>query len=167
MSQDIFISVFSQTHRGGGDGHNLPPSIIGDRDIFLKFNNPEFKVTEQGKFNFLLMDNKTGNNIPHVTYVISIYDNQNNNLMIENFHGHNGEINIDFINRDLEKYRVSANYDNLAASYVSDFGSPIKIEGPIFNKIGDYTLIAEITGLDFDNTFLPTPIKYEYEIKVK
>ena len=163
---DLIVNVFGQTHRGG-DGHNLPPSVIGDRDIFLKFENPEFKATEQGNLNFALMDNKTGNNIPHVTFVISVYDSQNKNLMIENFHGHDGEINLKFINKDLDKYRVSANYDNLAASYVSDFGSPIKIEGSIFNNIGDYKLIAEITGLDFDNTFLPTPLKYEYQIKVK
>ena len=165
-NQDLIVNVFGQMHRGG-DGHNLPPSVIGDRDIFLKFENPEFKATEPGNLNFALMDNKTGNNIPHVTYVISVYDSQNKNLMIENFHGHNGEINLKFINKDMDRYRVSANYDTLAASYVSDFGGPIKIEGSIFNNVGDYKLIAEITGLDFDNTFLPTPLKYEYQIKVK
>jgi hypothetical protein len=144
----FFNDVFGQMHGGGGDGHNLPPSIIGDRELFLKFNNP-------------------GNNIPHVTYIISIYDDKNKNLMTETLHGHNGDINIEFINNNIERYHVSANYDTLAASYVADFGSPIKIEGPIFSSAGEYRLVAEITGIDFDNTFLPQPLKYEYKIEVK
>ena len=163
----FFNDVFGQMHGGGGDGHNLPPSIIGDREIFLKFNNPTFTVSEKGKVSLALIDNKTGNNIPHVTYIISIYNDKNKNLITENLHGHNGDINIEFINSNIERYRVSANYDTLAASYVSDFGSPIKIEGPIFSSTGEYRLVAEITGIDFDNTFLPQPLKYEYKIEVK
>jgi hypothetical protein len=113
------------------------------------------------------MDNKTSKNIPHVTYIISINDNENKKLLTENFHGHGGDIDLEFTNTDLEKYRISANYDTLAASYVPDFGSPIKIEGKIFSKSEEYKIIAEITGIDFDNTFLPEPLKYEFIINVK
>jgi hypothetical protein len=28
-------------------------------------------------------------------------------------------------------------------------------------------VVTEITGIDFDNTFLPEPLKYEYNIDVK
>lgn len=152
----------------GGHGHNLPPSIIGDREIFLNFNNPQINsATEKNVINFVLVDNKTGNNIPHVTYIVSIYNQENKNAFTANLHGHDGEIKLEFINTGFEGYNIHANYDTLAASYVSDFGSPIKIDGSIFSDSGKYRVVTEITGIDFDNTFLPEPLKYEYNIEVK
>jgi hypothetical protein len=50
---------------------------------------------------------------------------------------------------------------------VSDFGSPIKIDGSVFSNPGKYRVVAEITGIDFDNTFLPEPLKYEHTINVR
>ena len=33
----------------GGHGHNLPPSIVGDREIMLNFNDPEIdSAAEKG-----------------------------------------------------------------------------------------------------------------------
>lgn len=158
-----FNSILGQMH----GGHDLPPSAIGDREVFLKFDAPTFKTTERGKLSLALIDNKTAEAIPHVTFIISIHNETNKALLTENFHGHKGDINLEFINSNLTKYRINANYDTLAASYVSDFGSPIKIDGPIFSNSGEYKIIAEITGIDFDNTFLPLPLKYEYRITVK
>ena len=152
----------------GGHGHNLPPSIIGDREISLNFNNPQINsATEKNVINFALVDNKTGNNIPHVTYIVSIYNQENKNAFTANLHGHDGEIKLEFLNTGFEGYNILANYDTLAASYVSDFGSPIKIDGSIFSDPGKYRVVTEITGIDFDNTFLPEPLKYEYNIEVK
>ncbi len=152
----------------GGHGHNLPPSIIGDREISLNFNNPQIiSATEKNVINFALVDNKTGNNIPHVTYIVSIYNQENKNAFTTNLHGHDGEIKLEFLNTGFEGYNILANYDTLAASYVSDFGSPIKIDGSIFSDPGKYRVVTEITGIDFDNTFLPEPLKYEYNIEVK
>ncbi|MDF2738510.1 MAG: hypothetical protein K0S93_2371, partial [Nitrososphaeraceae archaeon] len=28
-------------------------------------------------------------------------------------------------------------------------------------------VVTEITGIDFDNTFLPEPLKYEYNVDVR
>jgi hypothetical protein len=113
------------------------------------------------------MDNKTGNNIQHVTYIVSIYNQENTNRFTANLHGHDGEIKLEFLNTGQEEYNIHANYDTLAASYVSDFGSPIKISGSVFSDPGNYRVVTEITGIDFDNTFLPEPIIYEYNIEVK
>ena len=157
--------VYGQMH--GGDGHNLPPSIIGDRQIFLKFKDPIISTMQKGVISLSLVDNKTGNNIPHTTYILSIYDEGNKNLFTANLHGHDGQINLEFINKNVDEYKIHANYDTLSASYVSEFGSPIKVEGTIFNKPGNYKLVAEITGIDFDNTFLPESLIYEYMIQVK
>ena len=151
-----------------GHGHDLPPSIIGDRQIFLNFDNPKLDgTTGKNIINLALIDNRTGNNIPHVTFIVSIYDQEDKNKFTANLHGHNGEIRLEFLNKGPEEYTIHANYDTLAASYVSDFGSPIKIDGSIFNQPGKYKVITEITGIDFDNTFLPKPLKYEYDIEVK
>jgi hypothetical protein len=80
--------------------------------------------------------------------------------------GHDGQINIQFLPSNTETYSVKANYDTLAASYVSDYGSPIKIDGPVFSQAGNHTAVMEVTGVDFDNTFLPEPLKYEFDISV-
>ncbi len=152
----------------GGHGHNLPPSIVGDREIILNFNNPEIdSAAEKGIINFALFDNKTGNNIPHVTYIVGIYNQENKNMFTANLHGHNGEIKLEFHNKGIEGYNINANYDSLSASYVSDFGSPIKIDGSVFSVPGKYRVVTEITGIDFDNTFLPEPLKYEYNVDVR
>ena len=161
-------SNFKEAYGQMGHGHNLPPSIIGDREISLNFNNPQTNsATEKNVINFALVDNKTGNNIPHVTYIVSIYNQENKNKFTANLHGHDGEINLEFLNTGREGYNINANYDTLSASYVSDFGSPIKIDGSVFSDPGKYRVVTEITGIDYDNTFLPEPLKYEYNINVK
>jgi len=152
----------------GGHGHNLPPSIVGDRELVLNFNNPNIdSTTGKAALNFALVDNKTGNNISHVTYIVGIYNQEEKNMFTANLHGHNGEIKLEFHNKAIEGYNINANYDSLSASYVSDFGSPIKIDGSVFSNPGKYRVVTEITGIDFDNTFLPEPLKYEYNINVR
>ncbi|HET9808010.1 MAG TPA: hypothetical protein VFP49_13995 [Nitrososphaeraceae archaeon] len=161
-------SNFKVAYGQMGHGHDLPPSIIGDREISLNFNNPHTNsATEKNVINFALVDNKTGNNIPHVTYIVSIYNQENKNKFTANLHGHDGEIKLEFLNTGREGYNINANYDTLSASYISDFGSPIKIDGSVFSDPGKYRVVTEITGIDFDNTFLPKPLKYEYNITIK
>ncbi|HET8792940.1 MAG TPA: hypothetical protein VFM31_04030 [Nitrososphaeraceae archaeon] len=168
LTMAIDYHILKNSYGQMGHGHNLPPSIIGDRQIFLNFDNPKLDgTTEKNIINLALIDNRTGNNIPHVTFIVSIYDREDKNKFTANLHGHNGEIRLEFLNKGSEEYTIHANYDTLAASYVSDFGSPIKIDGSIFNQPGKYKVITEITGIDFDNTFLPEPLKYEYDIEVK
>lgn len=168
LISDYNILKDSYEQMPGGHGHNLPPSIVGDREIFLNFTNPKIEsAAEKGIINFALVDNKTGNNIPHVTYIVGIYNQENKNMFTANLHGHNGEIKLEFHNKGHEGYNINANYDSLSASYVSDYGSPIKIDGSIFSDPGKYLVVTEITGIDFDNTFLPEPLKYEYNINVR
>ncbi len=168
LTMAIDYHILKDSYGQMGHGHNLPPSIIGDRQIFLNFDNPKLDgTTEKNIINLALIDNRTGNNIPHVTFIVSIYDREDKNKFTASLHGHNGEIRLEFLNKGSEVYTIHANYDTLAASYVSDFGSPIKIDGSVFNQPGKYKVITEITGIDFDNTFLPEPLKYEYDVEVK
>ena len=88
-------------------------------------------------------------------------------MFTANLHGHDGEIKLEFHNKGLENYIINANYDTLSACYVSNLVSQIKIDGSVFSNPGKYRVVAEITGIDFDNTFLPDPLKYEYTINVR
>ena len=167
ISLTIDHNILKESYGQMLHGHNLPSSIVGDRELFLNFNNPKIdSAAGKAVINFALVDNKTGNNISHVTYIVSIY-NEEKNMFTANLHGHNGEIKLEFHNKAIEGYNINANYDSLSASYVSDFGSPIKIDGSVFSNPGEYRVVTEITGIDFDNTFLPEPLKYEYNIEVK
>ena len=167
ISLTIDHNILKESYGQMLHGHNLPSSIVGDRELFLNFNNPKIdSAAGKAVINFALVDNKTGNNISHVTYIVSIY-NEEKNMFTANLHGHNGEIKLEFHNKAIEGYNINANYDSLSASYVSDFGSPIKIDGSVFSVPGKYRVVTEITGIDFDNTFLPEPLKYEYNVDVR
>jgi hypothetical protein len=154
---------------GGHDGHNLPASELGNRKAMLNFetNPKQISVGKNVDLKYGLIDENTGKSIPHITSIISIFrKDDDKRVFTEVVHGHDGQINIQFLPSNTETYSVKANYDTLAASYVSDYGSPIKIDGPVFSQAGNYTAVMEVTGVDFDNTFLPEPLKYEFDISV-
>ena len=95
-----------------GHGHDLPPSTIGDREIFLNFDDLDLNsVARKNTINLALIDNKTGNNISHVTFIVSIYNQDNKNKFIANLHGHDGKIRLEFLNTGNEVYDIHANYN--------------------------------------------------------
>lgn len=150
------------------DQSHLPTANIGDRQASLEFHtNPEMaSPADPLDVSISLIDAKTGKNIPHVTYTVSIADAQGKQVFSELFHGHDGKVSARFLYDDsVATYKVSGNYDTLSASYVSDFG-PIKVQGKVFSNPGDHKVAIEVIGIDFDNTFLPEPIKYELTVPV-
>jgi hypothetical protein len=82
-------------------------------------------------------------------------------------HSHDGHMLMEFVSSTIDPYGVNANanFDTLSASYVADFSSPIKVIGKIFSP-GDYTISLEVTGVDFDNLFLPSPLKFEFPVLI-
>jgi len=151
-----------------GHGHNLPSANLGDREALLIFTTEPSQLIS-GKnvgFSFNLKDNKTGNNILHVTYLVTLM-REGQRLFTESVHTHDGNMKLLFVSDNTNPYKVSANFDGLSASYVSDFGSPIKVNGPIFTTAGNYAVSLEVTGVDFDNLFLPEPLKFDFSIPVK
>ena len=116
------------------------------------------------EFDFGLFDNKTGNNIVHVTYLVEIMKDDKR-LFTESVHSHDGNVKILFVPGNIHPYTVNSNFDVLSASYVPDFGGRIKVNGMIFTVPGNYKMILEVTGIDHDNVFLPSPIKFEYNLK--
>lgn len=162
------INLLSVSAAEMGDGHNMPAAKLGDRKAVLVFNTEPSQL-QAGKnidFNFKLTDNKTGNNIAHVTYLFTVMKD-GKRLFTESMHSHDGNMKVLFVSVGTNPYTVSANFDQLSASYISDFGSPIKVNGPIFSTPGNYSVSLEVTGVDFDNLFLPDPIKFDFNIPVK
>jgi hypothetical protein len=151
------------------DQSHLPTANIGNRQLALDFTtSPATALPAQPiDINLSLIDKNTDKNVSHVSYTVIITNGEGKQVFSEVVHGHEGKVNMRFINdASLETYRVSANYDNLAASYVSDFGSPIKVQGQVFSTSGDYKVAVEVTGIDFDNTFLPEPLKYSFVLPI-
>lgn len=56
-------------------------------------------------------------------------------------------------------------FETLPASYVADFSGPIKATGKIFSP-GNYTVSLGVTGVDFDNLFLPSQLKFEFPVLI-
>lgn len=161
--------AYSQSaDRMTSDQAHLPTANIGDRQASLDFStNPEVaSPADPLAISISLIDAKTGNSIPHVTYTVIIADAEGKQVFSELFHGHDSKVDARFVHDDsVETYKVSGNYDTLSASYVSDFG-PIKVQGRVFSDSGDHKVTVEVIGIDFDNTFLPEPIKYEVTVPV-
>ncbi len=147
-----------------GDGHNMPMVTIGDRNAMLAFKAAQVPPNKNVNLDFTLLDNKTGNNIQHTTFLVTI-SNSNQRLFTETVHSHDGHILMEFVPSTIDPYRVNANFDTLSASYVADFSGPIKVIGKIFSP-ANYTVSLEVTGVDFDNLFLPSPLKFEFPVLI-
>ena len=147
-----------------GDGHNMPMVTIGDRNAMLALTATQVPTNNNVNLDFTLLDNKTGNNIQHTTYLVTI-SNANQRLFTETVHSHDGHILMEFVPSTIDPYRINANFDTLSASYVADFSSPIKVIGKIFSP-GNYMVSLEVTGIDFDNLFLPSPLKFEFPVSI-
>jgi len=148
-----------------GDGHNMPMVSLGNRNAMLDFNSTQLQATKNVQLDFTLMDNKTGNNIQHTTYLVTIY-NESQRLFTETVHSHDGHILMEFVPSTTQPYKINANFDTLSASYIADYSGPIKVIGNIFSP-GNYTVSLEVTGVDFDNLFLPTPLEFEFPVSIK
>lgn len=157
----LSLSYTIQTAQAGG-GHDLPPSSIGDRQAAID----GFSYTiydDRMDLSYSFIDKATGKNIEHVTYVMAIVNPDGKTVFSEVLHGHDGKMKLQF-NSNSEQYRVNANYDNLAASYVPDYAGLITVDGPVIDAKGDYKVLLEVNGVDFDNTFLEEPLKYEFNV---
>jgi hypothetical protein len=137
---------------------------LGDRNATLAFTSTQLPATKNVQLEFNLLDNKTGNNIQHTTYLV-IVSHENQRLFTETVHSHVGHVLMEFVPSTIEPYRMNANFDTLSASYIADYSGPIKVIGNIFSP-GNYTVSLEVTGVDFDNLFLPTPLKFEFPVSI-
>lgn len=146
----------------------LPAAALGNREATLSFetNSRIIPLGEIVDLQFSLIDKNQNKNILHTTYVVEILNSDGKKVFTEVVHGHEGKVDLKFRPQDLEQYKIRANYDNYAASYISDPNNPIIIDGPVFSEQGRYNAIIEVAGVDFDNLNLDKAIRFEYGISV-
>lgn len=151
------------------DQSHVPTAQIGDRQLALDFKTtPTTPLPSQNvDMSLFLFDNSTSKAIPHVTFVLGITNEEGKQVFSEVVHGHDGKVNLRFLeDNSVPRYRVSGNYDSLSASYISDVGSPIKVQGKVFSTPGDYSVAVEVIGIDLDSTSLQEPVKYNFMLPV-
>lgn len=168
FSSRLAYGQMSSDHMTSDQSH-IPTANIGDRQVALDFNTtPATPLPSDSiDMNLYLFDKGTNKAISHVTFTLGITAEDGKQVFSELVHGHDGKVALRFIeDNSTARYKVSANYDNLSASYVSDFGSPIKVQGRVFSGPGNYNVSVDVIGIDFDNTFLPEPVKYNFTLPV-
>ena len=67
-----------------GDGHNMPMVSLGDRTAILDFSSTQLPTTNNVQLDFTLIDNKTGNNTQHTTYLVAVF-NESQRLSLKQF----------------------------------------------------------------------------------
>ena len=92
-------------------------------------------------------------------------------IFSEFFHSHDGMLNVNFRQAGSSGslatgHTIGGTFDDLTNAWISDPGSPIIVNGPVFLKPGNYKLVLEVTTLDNDKTDLTQPLRYEYNIIV-
>ena len=151
------------------DQSHVQTAQIGNRQVALDFKTtPAQPLPSQNvDMSLFLFDNSTSNAILHVTFVLGITNEEGKQVFSEIVHGHDGRVNLRFIeDNSVPRYRVSANYDSLSASYISDVGSPIKVQGKVFAAPGNYNVAIEVIGIDHDSTSLQESVKYNFVLPV-
>ena len=92
----------------------------------LAFTATQLPAAKNVQLEFNLLDNKTGNNMQHTTYLVTV-SHENQRLFTKTVHSHDGHILMEFIPSTIEPYRINANFDTLSASYIADYNGPIKV----------------------------------------
>src|SRR6476620_12025872 len=91
-----------------GRDHNMPSANLGDRKVSLIFKSEPSQLIS-GKnvgFNFNLKDNDTGNNILHVTYLVTLM-REGQRLLTETVHTHDGKMRLLFVYDDTKPYKMN------------------------------------------------------------
>jgi hypothetical protein len=151
----------------------MPPAAsIGDRKIMSNFEiaPKAIHVGQNALMKISFDDQNTKQKIYHVTVRMDI-SKDGKHIFSEFFHSHDGMLNVNF--RQVGNtgssplgHTIGGNFDDLTNAWISDPGSPVIVNGPVFLKPGNYKLVLEVTTLDNDKTDLTQPLKYEYNIPV-
>lgn len=140
---------------------------IGERKILVNFTStPDIiKLGQPSQFKLLLIDEKTGGIIQHVTYRITV--NKDNVTKLSNFfHSHSGVLVISFHNHNSRQINTEGTFDMLTNAITPDPSGVIVITGPLFPTPGIYRIDVEIITMDNDKTDLPIPLKFHFNVNV-
>lgn len=161
----IFLLSNYQINCVNAQHHGAPPPMasLGDRNIVMNFFTEPIAQTSNKdvQMKMFLIDEKTKDQIQHVTYRLSI--SKDHDLKeSEFFHSHSGPLTIVVKNVNSSRVTTGGTFDVLTNAMVPDPSGDITITGPIFLETGLYNIDIEITGLDNDKTDLQSPLQYHY-----
>ena len=133
-----------------------PPITVGDRVASLYSKVSPAILTDKEKdtsFQLRLVDNKTGNNIPNVNYLLNLYKG-NKLLLRELFYSKDGPLTLKF-EPSQGPLTVHASTEPFLGGWMNETG-PIRVSGPVFTEAGQYYYTAEIWGYNHPkNIFIP------------
>jgi hypothetical protein len=153
-----FEPLFAQHH-----GAPPPMATLGDRSISMDLvMEPKEIISDQdSQMTMHLTDEKTGQTIQHVTYRLTISNNDQVKLS-EFFHSHTGDLTILVRNSDSSHLTVGGTLDVLTNAIVPDPAGKIIVNGPLFSEAGEYDIDVEVTTVDNDKTDLQAPLVYHF-----
>lgn len=153
--------IFAQHH-----GAPPPMATLGDRSISMDLVIEPKKIIadEDIQLTMHLTDEKTGLTIQHVTYRLTISNNDDRLILADFFHSHDGDLTILNRNSDSSHLTVGGTFDVLTNAIVPDPAGKIVINGPLFSDAGDYDINVEVTTIDNDKTDLQVPLVYNFNI---
>lgn len=154
---------------GHGLSGDMVSASIGDRNITLRVEmKPSFLLAEapqDATIEMRLFDSNTDKNINQVTYFVTL-NKGDKVLMREWFHAPDGDLFIKIRPADRPNVIVNAPQDPIMNGWIGSRDSPALAQGPIFLEGGLYHFGVEIFTIDYANTILQTPIKFDAYVSI-
>ena len=153
----------------GLSGDMAMPASVGDRLATVRVDmKPAFLLAEapqDATIEMKFFDTKTNNAILHVTYFVTLTKGDKV-LMRDWFHAHDGDLFIKVRPTQQSSVVLNAPQDPIMNGYVGSKDAPVLAQGPIFVEGGLYHFAIEIFTIDFDNTILDPPLKFDAYVSI-
>jgi hypothetical protein len=161
--------ILAPAYGHGLSGDMAMPASIGDRLATVRVDmRPAFLLAEapqDATIEMRLFDTKTDITIQHVTFFVTLSKGEKV-LMRDWFHAHDGDLFIKIRPTQQAKVMLNAPQDPILNGYIGSMDQPVLATGPIFLEGGLYHFAIEIFSIDFDQTILEPPIKYDAYISI-
>jgi hypothetical protein len=153
----------------GLSGDMAMPASIGDRLATVRVDmKPAFLLAEapqDATIEMRLFDTKNDKTIEHVTFFITLKKGDKV-LMRDWFHAHDGDLFIKVRPTEQPNVVINAPKEPILDGWIGSRDAPVLAAGPIFIEGGLYHFVIEIFSIDFDQTILEPPIKYDAYVSI-
>ena len=168
----VFVIMIPQSINyayGHGLSGDMVNASLGDRNVTLRIEmKPPFLLAEapqDATIEMRLFDTNTDRNIQHVTYLVSLYK-ADKLIMRDWFHAHDGDLFIKIRPTDQQRTVINAPIEPILGGFLGSKDAPALAQGPIFLDGGLYHFSVEIFSIDFDQTILDPPIKFDAYVSI-
>jgi hypothetical protein len=154
---------------GHGLSGDMVSASVGDRNLTLRVEmKPSFLLAEapqDATIEMRLFDSNTDKNFNQVTYFIKL-NKGDKVLMREWFHAPDGDLFIKIRPTDRPDVIVNGPQDPIMNGWIGGRDAPAVAQGPIFLEGGLYHFGVEIFTIDYANTILDPPIKFDAFVSI-